>query len=75
VAEIGVERGDEGIPARKNGLLEFRKVAAALCQRRRAIAQEGTALTLKRAVQGPICPTKLSSVRVHWKRPLAASVT
>ena len=55
VAEIGIERGNEAILARQNGLLEFHKVASALFQRRRAIAQERSALNRKRGVQGAIC--------------------
>ena len=55
VAEIGIERGDEGILARQDGFLEFLKVAPALFQRRRTIAQEGSALKRKRGVQGAIC--------------------
>jgi hypothetical protein len=50
VAEIGIERGDEFILARQNGFLEFHKVAPALFQRRRTIAQEGSALKRKRVV-------------------------
>jgi hypothetical protein len=30
VAEIGIQRGDEGILARQNGVLEFFEVAPAL---------------------------------------------
>ena len=55
MTEIGIERGDEFILARQNGFLEFHKVAPALFQRRRTIAQEGSALKRKRVVQGAIC--------------------
>ena len=68
VAEIGIERGDEGILARQDGFLEFVKVAAALFQRRRTIAQEGSALKRKHGVQGAICVGgRHHFVRVvHW---------
>jgi hypothetical protein len=68
VAEIGIERGDEGILARQNGLLEFHEVASALFQRRRAIAQEGSALKRKRGVQGAICVGRRHCLvrGVHW---------
>ena len=55
MAEIGIERGDEGVLTGQDGFLEFLKVAAALFQRRRTIAQEGSALKRKRGVQGAIC--------------------
>jgi hypothetical protein len=55
MAEIGVERCDEVVPARENGLLEFLEVGPALLQRRGAVAQEGGALARKRRLQGAIC--------------------
>ena len=48
------------ILARQNGFLELHKVAPALFQRRRTIAQEGSALKRKRGVQGAICLHELS---------------
>ena len=50
MAEIGVERGDEFILARENGVLEFVEVGPALFQRRRTVAQEGSPLPRERCL-------------------------
>jgi hypothetical protein len=49
--------------------LEFLKIVPALLQRRRTIAQKGSALKRKRGVQGAIRPgVELYCVRgVHWR--------
>jgi hypothetical protein len=62
VAEIGIERGDEFLLAPQKGFLEFNEVVPTLFQRRGTIAQEGSALKRKRAVQGAICARGLRRV-------------